>query len=190
MIEILTSYDTQLFFLIHDGLRSTFLDNILPILRNKITWIPLYIFILYYTYKVFDKKIWYFIAISIGIVVVGDTICASILKPWVGRMRPCRFFLGYKHFHDFYICSSTYSFPSCHATNHSALAVFWSWSFKKRWLSIFLTLWALVVGYAQIYVGVHYPTDILGGFFIGSSIGYLGYKLSLLFFQPSIKQRL
>ncbi len=112
---------------------------------------------------------------------LSDFTSATILKPLIGRLRPC---------HDptlpFVVnnlagCGGIFSMPSSHATNHFGLAGFWflviKQSLNRKWH--WLWLWAFLIGYSQIYAGVHFPGDILTGALLGTIIGYFTYYLYL-----------
>lgn len=119
-----------------------------------------------------QKTLWFLLAIGLTLT-IADQLAASVLKPWFGRLRPCvepdladqgRFLVG---------CGGKFSFPSNHATNHFALAALLSitWLKDKAWgwrWGIFL--WAATISLAQVYVGKHYPSDILAGAVLGSAI--------------------
>ncbi|NNE26094.1 MAG: phosphatase PAP2 family protein [Saprospiraceae bacterium] len=174
MIDTLLEFDQQLYILINQGLGSSVLDAILIPFRHKLFWIPLYLFILIFISVNFGKKRWLtylFIALTIT---CSDTVSSKIIKPSVERIRPC-------HCPDLnpeirIPCSQGYSFTSSHATNHFAIGTFLFFLFSfTKWRILFL-FWAGLIGIAQIYVGVHYPGDILAGsligFLIGSSLFY------------------
>jgi len=153
----------------------------MPIIRNKSTWIPLYFFIIIYAYKSFKNKnaLILFILSSILIVAISDLICAQILKNIFERIRPCHLFINSIQLNPLVHCSDTFSFPSCHAFNHGTLAFFWIFNFFKspwRWLLLF---WALLIGFAQIYVGVHFPMDVIGGIIFS----YFYVKIASIIYQ-------
>lgn len=171
MIDWLIGIDRELFILINAKWTSTFLDDMMPMIRNRNTWFPLYIIILSVgIYKLKWKFIPWLLCIILA-VAFADGISSHIFKPFFGRMRPCNelspvfdeMILRLKR------CSGHNSFTSSHAANHMAIASFiffaCSSQYKKvLWIFFF---WVLIICWAQIYVGVHYPLDILGGLMIG-----------------------
>jgi undecaprenyl-diphosphatase len=180
-LEIILKIDKFLFFLIHFELKNNFFDLVMPIIRNKSTWIPLYFFILFFAYKSFKNKnaLILFILSSILIVAISDLVCAQILKNIFERIRPCHLFVNSIQLNPLVHCSDTFSFPSCHAFNHGTLAFFWIYNFFKskwKWLLLF---WALLIGFAQIYVGVHFPMDVIGGIIFS----YFYVKIASILYQ-------
>ena len=171
-MEGLLEIDQAIFFWINHNCSSDAMDRIVPLLRNKYTWIPLYVAILAFVALNFGKKVWWFLLFSLLTVSLSDTMSSKLVKPTVKRDRPCHTFDEVKLLIR---CGSGYSFTSSHATNHFALGTFFFLSLgfaMKRWKYLFL-LWALVISLSQIYVGVHYPLDILGGAFLGVFCGML-----------------
>ena len=110
---------------------------------------------------------------NILLIFVSDQISSHVIKPFVGRLRPCNEILIKDYVRLLANCSSGFSFPSSHATNHFALAFFLIVLFNKRYKWVFpvLFFWAFAISYSQVYVGVHYPLDILTGGFLGTIIG-------------------
>lgn len=172
-MEVLYNVDITIFKWIHIHLKNDILDLILPMVRTKTTWIPLYLYFIYYLYKYQPKNYWKIIIGTILIISVSDIACAQILKPYFGRIRPCAIFQNELWFSQFNYCSDTFSFPSCHAMNHAALAIFIAPYFRRRY-QILLVLWVLLIGYSQVYIGVHYPSDILGGICLGFLLAKVG----------------
>lgn len=160
----------MIFLFIQEYLRNPLLDMVLPLLRNKFIWIPLYLVILMYSYQ-WGKKVFYkYLLFLIGLVSVSDVVNSRLLKPFFNRLRPCNDFQLNALFDPLVPCGSGLSFPSSHAVNHFALAVFFYYTtsfipFKWRFLWY---VWAFSICFAQIYVGVHYPFDV----FIGGLIGF------------------
>ena len=165
-----------MFTKINQDWTTPFLDNLFPFWREAMTWIPLYLFLLLFVLINFGKKAWPWILFLILTVTITDQVSSHVLKPLVNRPRPChdvlladhiRLLLGY--------CSDSRSFTSSHAANHFGVGIFIFCTLKtyfKNWSYLFL-LWAATVSYGQIYIGVHYPLDVLGGALLGSTIGYL-----------------
>lgn len=180
--------DFETFKIIHYNLRNGVLDAILPWMRNKLTWIPLYVFFAYYLYQKFNKRM---ILICMGLVFTiafSDLVCAQFMKAIFQRMRPCQLYIAEEWFQDFNLCSSTFSFPSCHASNHMAFSAF-IWNFFRRKHKYIFISWVLLIGWSQVYIGVHYPLDILGGAILGLIIGSLSFKLyNFLLVRMNIKQ--
>jgi undecaprenyl-diphosphatase len=175
-IEWIEHVDKIAFTLIQTKLSEPWLDGIMLTLRNPITWIPLYIFILFWTFK-FDKVvILKFICLSIACFAVTDYSTAHFFKPFFERLRPCYDSETIGSIRGIIGCGGKYSFPSSHAANHFGLASFWYYSIylltihKWRWLWI----WAALVSFAQVYVGLHFPLDIAGGAVLGIVTG-LGF---------------
>jgi len=157
-------------------------------MRNKYVWIPLYIFIISFTlFNIKSKGIFLvlFLLLSVGL---ADYTSSSVVKKTIKRPRPCRQVELQEEIVLMVHCGSGYSFTSSHATNHFALAVFIFLTLGKlgwyfRWPFI---LWATIIAYSQVYVGVHFPLDIISGAILGTLIGFI---LAILFnryvgFQP------
>ncbi|MFZ1790805.1 MAG: phosphatase PAP2 family protein, partial [Saprospiraceae bacterium] len=108
----------------------------------------------------------------------SDMVSSQLIKKTVKRLRPCRTELPLQVTQRAY-CGSGYSFTSSHATNHFAIAIFWFLVIGKDWkyIKVPILLWAVIVCIAQVYVGVHFPSDVFVGSIIGMTIGYLWAKL-------------
>jgi membrane-associated phospholipid phosphatase len=174
-MDKLLSWDYFLFEKIHAKGNTAFLDFLFPYLRNPFFWSPLYLFLIVVMYENFAKKgmLWVlFFLITFGI---GDFFSARLLKPLVHRIRPCIDPIWNGIHRHIVPDSSGFSFPSSHATNHFAMAMFIYITCKKFHPSIsYLCFsWAALIAYAQVYVGVHYPIDVFGGALLGIWIGYL-----------------
>ena len=181
MIDQLVQFDRDLFFAINNGLSNGFFDWLMPILRDRYTWVLLYLSIIVFSIKNYGKQgfiMILFLVITFGI---SDFISSSVIKPNVQRLRPCNETEIKTKVNNLVDCGTGYSFPSSHATNHFAIAVFLIMMFYHKWKIILPIgiLWAASISFAQIYVGVHYPIDILTGGLLGSSIG-LGMSKILL----------
>ncbi len=166
-------FDLYFFYLINNTLQSSVGDTLMPLFREMTFWFPLYVFILIRMFVDFKKQSFWFI---IGIVIaigLSDFIASGILKPLFARLRPCNDPVISHTVHLLCGCSG-FSFASSHAANHFAIATFIGLIYqKKRWVSIALSMWASLVCIAQIYVGLHYPSDIVAGCLIGITVGML-----------------
>jgi membrane-associated phospholipid phosphatase len=179
VLQWLDHLDKIIFVLINHDSDHYVLDNLMLILRNPYSWVPLYCFLLWYILKKRKSDAWPFIFLSILTFAITDSVSASVLKPFFERPRPCSDPLFHGMVRNLVDCGGYYSFPSSHAANHFGLATFWYWSIwqmtGKKWK--WLWIWALLIGYAQIYVGKHYPFDIAAGAIFGWMIGILSVRV-------------
>jgi undecaprenyl-diphosphatase len=167
--------DTSLFFFFNVKVQNGFLDFLMPILTNLNYWrIPLALMIIALAF--FGKRRG---KIAIALLIIGiafsDQVCNSLIKPLVGRIRPCNVL---ENVHLLVNCTRSFSFPSSHATNMFTGALILSYVYP-RW-KIGLVVIAALVAYSRIYVGVHYPLDVAGGTMLGiicSGIVIYMYKL-------------
>ncbi len=179
MIEKILNLDTSIFRLINSHWTNQLLDAVLPFLRQPYFWIPLYVFILTYMLASYGKRAVPWIITLMFVFAYTDMTAASLLKPWVSRIRPCNDLESVRLLVN---CGGGYSFPSAHASNHFGISFYIIFSLnmilgsKTKWL---LFLWAFAVAYAQVYVGVHYPLDILMGAFLGIFFGKIGAMIYL-----------
>ncbi len=185
MIDALLDIDQQVFSLINQGLSNDVFDWLLPPIRNKYTWIPLYAFLIFALIKHYGKQSLVYILFAVCTVFAADTISSKLIKKTVERPRPCHIVDQFPNTKVRVDCGGGYSFTSSHATNHFAVA----WYFmliplfsRRRWQILFL-FWASMICLAQVYVGVHYPLDVLAGGFIGSLIGWTMHHIARRFLR-------
>lgn len=179
MIEFLEQIDHQLFLLIN-GAHAPFWDKVMYLISNKYTWIPLYLFLIALIFIKNKKK---GIIIVLGIILaigLSDFISVHFFKEVFQRYRPChnlelKSFVHIVNGH----CGGTFGFVSSHASNSMVIAFLTGIFLKKnfKYALISLLIWAFIVSYSRIYLGVHYPFDIVGGWLVGLSISILCYKL-------------
>jgi len=181
MIEELIKYDTDLFLFLNN-LGSEPWDNLWRVITNKLTFIPLYVFLLFVVYKNYGLKGTLIILIGAALMITTSDQLANLFKNSFQRLRPwahedldglMRMVVDKR---------GVYSFFSGHAINSMGLAVYMGLLLRQKYyyLPFILLFWAFLVGYSRIYVGVHYPLDVLTGFFFGSIIGWGFYKLQLI----------
>lgn len=179
ILQSLEKLDRSLFELINQDAHSSVLDPLMSLLRNPDTWIPLYVFMAFWSVIRLKKVTWLFVMCTLLMFAFTDSVTAFVFKPFFERLRPCAepSLAGIVRILDG--CGGKYSFPSNHAANHFALAAFWYGAISKmtgkKWY--WLWVWAFLVCYAQVYVGKHYPGDILAGAVFGICSGVLTYRL-------------
>ncbi len=174
MLQSLLELDRSMFHFVNSTLHNGFLDYLMPILRDKTTWIPLYLIILGWVTMRFKTKGLIYALALVFTVAVADTTSSKIIKKTVQRVRPCNDNAVNKDMKLLVHCGGGYSFTSSHAANHFAIAFFLIGTIGLliNWIKIPLLLWAGSIAFAQVYVGVHYPFDVISGAFLGSIIGY------------------
>lgn len=176
---LLEQADRWVFQLINRQLSWSGFDGLLPLWRTPEFWTPLYLFLLLFMLLNFRKKAGWWIVYFIITVSLMDTVGNKLIKQTVQRLRPCNdpdmmasLILRVPN------CGTGYSFISNHAANHFAIAMFAFLTIGAvagRWRWLFF-VWAFSIGWAQIYVGVHYPTDVVAGatagLLLGGGMGY------------------
>ena len=147
----------------------------MPYVRDKNCWIPVYVLIaIYFIWQFRWKSI--IIIFWVGItVLLTDQIASSFIKPVVARQRPCNDPAVLTHVYLLVDCGSGFTFVSSHASNHFGIALFLILLLKTRfrWITPVAIFWATLICFAQVYVGLHYPADMIGGALLGGLIGIL-----------------
>ncbi len=168
--------DQQLFLFLNSA-NSPFWDKVMSFMSMRVVWAPLYIAILIYLGIRYKRRFWIIILFIILAVVLSDQI-SGIIKNAVDRPRPCHesSLQGLVHMVNG-VCGGMYGFVSSHAANSFNVAFLSLMFIKKRWYTICIIIWALAVSYSRIYLGVHYPADVLCGAMLGALIGWSVYKL-------------
>jgi len=172
-MEQLQKIDEYLFRLINStGWQQ--MDEVMILISSKWFWVPLYIFILYTIYKTFSKD-FFKILLSLGILIfLADFGSVQLFKEIFQRARPCHLLEGIRVVNG---CGGPFGFISSHATNSFAIAFFISLLLRRFWWFINLFSWAVLIGFSRVYLGVHYPFDILGGMFWGVFVSLLVYYI-------------
>lgn len=192
MIDQIVHIDQEIFLAINQGLSNPVFDWLLPILRNPYTWAPLYLFLVIFFIKTYGKTGILIVLMTLATFGASDAVSSHLIKKSVKRVRPCNDIEFKEEVNIRVRCGSGFSFTSSHATNHFALAFFWIALFRRKWKhAMWLCItWATLISVSQIYVGVHYPFDILCGailgILIGIATGYIFKKIKPEFFNPVI----
>lgn len=165
--------------LLINGHHAPMLDSLMWTVSGRLTWLPLYLLLAFMLFRREGLRRGLMAAVMIAVMIVAvDQLCASVIRPLVCRLRPSNpdnpvsalvtVVNGYR--------GGRYGFPSCHAANTFALAVFLSLVFRNRRITLCLVTWSLLVDLSRVYLGVHYPGDILGGCVIGALIAVVCYR--------------
>ena len=192
---MLERFDQQLFLFINSA-NSPFFDQVMHTLSGKLIWVLLYLAILVFLGVKYKRK---FLIILIFIILAATLADQSsvIVKNIFHRLRPCHepSLLAIVHLLNGE-CGGIYGFVSSHATNSFDVALLSLSFIKKRWYSISIILWAGIISYSRVYLGVHYPGDVIFGALLGSFIGWGIYRLyvltdnNILKFKPHFEETL
>lgn len=176
MLEYLDQIDKELLLYLHRQ-STPFLDTMMAGITEENNWIPLYLIFLIALFRQFGWQGIYSMVAVILVVVIADQLTSTFMKPFFGRYRPC---------HDPEIghlitivtkCGGPYGFVSSHAANSCAVSTFFILLFHKTHRYVWwLVVWPILFSYSRIYLGVHYPLDILFGAITGIGIGWLMYR--------------
>jgi undecaprenyl-diphosphatase len=180
MIDTLTALDTEFFIAMHSVAHCAFADRFMMAFTGRFIWIPVYVAMAWFLLRAYGVKKALMCLVAVGVAVtLSDQICATLIRPMVERLRPANLdnpisvyvqvVNGYR--------GGSYGFPSCHAANTFALATFMTLLTRNTRISVFVYVWALINCYTRLYLGVHYPGDLLVGATVGSLISVVVYLL-------------
>jgi len=174
---MLEQLDQQLFLFLN-SLNTPFWDKVMYAVSGKIIWAPLYLAILIWLGFKYKKRFPVIVLFIIFAVVLADQLSVHLFKNLFLRLRPCHepALQGLVHLVNDK-CGGLYGFVSSHAANSFNVALLSLMFIKRRWYSITIILWAAIIGYSRIYLGVHYPGDVICGSLLGALIGWGMYKL-------------
>ena len=178
MLEELLQLDKE-FFLFLNGLGNPSWDTIWQFISNKYSAIPLYLFLLILTYRKLGLKKTMVLVVSVAVLITVSDQLSNFFKYGTLRLRPCHdptIAAGMRLVKSY--CGGRYGYFSAHASNSFALAIFFGIILRSELknIGLLLLLWASLVAYSRIYIGVHFPLDILTGAIIGSLLGWLFVK--------------
>jgi len=176
-IDMLINADQDLFLWLN-GHHTPLLDSLMYWITFKYTWIPMYILLIALHLKKDWRKSWPELLVVLLAVAVADKITSGLMKPYFLRFRPCHDPELQGLVHQVTGCGGLYGFASSHASTSFAVAMTW-FAFLRTKISYawLLFVWAAIYSYSRVYVGVHYPADIVIGSLIGLAVGWLCLKL-------------
>ena len=191
MIETLNGLDADL-LLWFNGCHTAFADSFFWMISAKLTWVPFYLVLAYALFRRYGSKNAFIWLVAAGLtILIADQLCASVLRPMFERMRPSNpdnplsaavtVVNGYR--------GGRYGFPSCHAANTWALTALLIPVLRNRRATVSLILWAVLNCWSRMYLGVHYPGDILAGTVVGVASGLLVLSTPLQSCHNGPKQR-
>ena len=178
-MDSLSNIDTDLFLFLN-GLHASWLDKVMIAVTQMWIWAPLYLLLIYWTVKQYGKRCWW-VFLAVGVVVLcSDQLSAHVCKPLFQRLRPCY----NPDLQDLIylpkgMAGGRFGFVSSHAANTFAVAAFLTPVLRnyRPWLGIVLYLWAFISSYSRIYLGFHYPGDIICGAILGILVGLILWKV-------------
>jgi undecaprenyl-diphosphatase len=176
MLEKVITFDTQLFVYLN-GLGSTTFDGLWLFITKQSNWTPFFLLLLYLVYKKIGVKSTLFLLLFITLLLVVTDQTCNLFKYTFQRLRPCNN-PEIKSVIRIVKSSDTFSFFSGHAANSMATMTFLFLLLKKYYRYAFLLLlFPLIFAYSRIYLGLHYPLDIVTGYLVGASFGFIAYQL-------------
>lgn len=181
----LSDIDARL-LLIVNGAHSPFFDAVMWCISGRWIWLPFYAVLAYLLFRRMSWKRASICLVTIGLIILAaDQTCATLIRPEIGRLRPANLnnpLSSFVHVVNGYR-GGRYGFPSCHAANTFALAVFMSLVIRHKWFTVMMFSWAFIVSYSRLYLGVHYFGDLFCGATIGSLFAVLFYYLQNYLFK-------
>lgn len=181
----LSDIDARL-LLIVNGAHSPFFDAVMWCISGRWIWVPFYAVLAYLLFRRMSWKRASICLVTIGLIILAaDQTCATLIRPEIGRLRPANLnnpLSSFVHVVNGYR-GGRYGFPSCHAANTFALAVFMSLVIRHKWFTVMMFSWAFIVSYSRMYLGVHYFGDLFCGATIGSLFAVLFYYIQNYLFK-------
>lgn len=181
-METLIEYDQELFLFLN-GLGTETWDGFWLVVTNKLSSIPLYALLLFFMYQKYGLKGTIITAVIVAAMITSTDQLSDFFKHFIQRPRPCKVESWQDILRFIAPRCGRYGYFSGHATSSMAVAVFAGLALqsKYRYLIFILLFWSAFVGYSRIYVGVHYPGDVLTGMIVGGILGYVFYRIHQFF---------
>lgn len=176
MIEYLQQLDQDVFMSLHLLVRGQYMDSSMWLVTSRLIWVPMYVVLAWWIIRKFGTKRGIIVIATIGLAVLcADKICADVIRPLVERLRPSNLnnalsdnvniVNGYR--------GGRFGFPSCHAANTIVLATYLTLLCRGYAVWMWMFVWALLNCYSRVYLGVHYPGDLIVGGIVGALFAWL-----------------
>ena len=188
MIETINYWDEKAFLWLN-SFHLEVLDPVVLQLTQTITWIPLYVLLLYLIYRIDPKNTLWILGGVMLTILLADQVSSGLMKPYFERLRPCHDPRWEGMMHAYGRCGGLYGFVSSHAANTFGLATFLTLKLGKKQKAIaWLFLYALVVSYTRIYLGVHYPLDLFFGALVGVLAAFFSWLCVVVIKRKIVKK--
>lgn len=190
MIETIKKWDEQLFLKLNSH-HADWLDPIMYQLTQTVTWLPLFAWLIYLIFKHDRANAWWVLGGVALTILMADQFTSGFLKPFVERLRPCHDPRWDGLLHNYGRCGGLYGFASSHAANTFAITVFLNKKLKGKIRHLpWLYVYAVVVSYTRIYLGVHYPMDLIVGALIGTAAAWISWFVIVYIKRELLKRAL
>ena len=184
MINTLVEIDKNLMVFLNKTISNSIFDILMPIITNQNFLTIIGVILIIYLGYFGEKKGRITLLVLLFAAGMSDAICAQIIKPWVGRIRPSHEFIEYINL--LVSKGGKWSFPSNHAANSFAFATVLSYFYDKNKIILFCI--ATTIAFSRVYVGVHYPMDIIFGAFIGYTISWITLSIWVIIKMREMKR--